>query len=131
MKYLLDTSVFLWGVAAEERLNAMAQEVLTAASSELYLSVAGTWEIAIKFALGSLLLPKTPSEYIPYAQRLWSIQTLNIAQQHSLRAGELPAHHRGPFDRMIIAQALSERMTLLTADRVLQKYKVDLIFCGK
>jgi len=48
-----------------------------------------------------------------------------------LRAGELPAHHRDPFDRMIIAQALSERMTLLTADRVLQKYKVDLIFCGK
>jgi len=48
MKYLLDTSVFLWGVAAEERLNAMAQEVLTAASSELYLSVAGAWEIAVR-----------------------------------------------------------------------------------
>ena len=131
MKYLLDTSVFLWGVAAEERLNAVAREVLTASSSELYLSVAGTWEIAIKFALGSLPLPNSPSEYIPYAQRLWSVQTLNITQEHALRAGELPAHHRDPFDRMIIAQALSERMTLLTADRVLQKYKVDLIFCGK
>ena len=131
MKYLLDTSVFLLGVAAEERLNARAQELLTAPSSELYMSVAGTWEIAIKFALGSLPLPKAPSEYIPYAQRLWRIQTLNITQEHALRAGELPAHHRDPFDRMIIAQALSERMTLLTADRVLQKYKVDLIFCGK
>jgi PIN domain nuclease of toxin-antitoxin system len=91
----------------------------------------GAWEIAIKCALGSLPLPKAPLEYIPYAQRLWSIQTLNITQEHALRAGELPAHHRDPFDRMIIAQALSERMTLLTADRVLQKYKVDLIFCGK
>src|SRR5437762_12889278 len=99
MKYLLDTSVFLWGVAAEERLNVMAQEVLTAASSELYLSVAGTWEIAIKFALGSLPLPKAPSEYIPYAQRLWSIQTLNITQEHALRAGELPAHHRDQIGR--------------------------------
>ena len=131
MKYLLDTSVFLWGLAAEERLNATARKVLTASSSELYLSVAGAWEIAIKFALGSLPLPKAPSEYLPYAQRLWSIQALNITQEHALRASELPVHHRDPFDRMIIAQALSERMTLLTADRVLQKYKVDLIFCGK
>jgi PIN domain nuclease of toxin-antitoxin system len=48
-----------------------------------------------------------------------------------LAAAELPAHHRDPFDRMLIAQAVSEQMTLLTADRVLQKYKVDLIFCGK
>jgi len=120
-----------FGAWPPRRLNATARKVLTASSSELYLSVAGVWEIAIKFALGSLPLPKTPSEYLPYAQRLWSIQTLNITQEHALRAGELPAHHRDPFDRMIIAQALSERMTLLTADRVLQKYKVDLIYCGK
>jgi PIN domain nuclease of toxin-antitoxin system len=131
MKYLLDTSVFLLGVAAEERLNARAQQVLTAPSSELYMSVAGTWEIAIKFALGSLPLPKAPSEYIPYAQRLWRIQTLNITQEHALRAGELPVHHRDPFDRMIIAQALSDKMTLLSADRTFQKYRVDLIYCGK
>ncbi len=131
MKYLLDTSVFLWGVAAEDRLNAMAQEVLTASSSELYLSAAGAWEIVIKYALGSLPLPKAPSEYILYAQRLWGIQTLNITQEHAFRAGELPAHHRDPFDRMLIAQALSERMTLLTADRAFQEYKVDLIYCGK
>jgi len=131
MKYLLDTSVFLWGVAAEERLNAAAQEILADPSSELYLSVAGTWEIAIKFALGSLPLPKAPSEYIPYAQRLWRIHTLNITQEHAFRAGELPVFHRDPFDRMIIAQALSEKMTLLSADHAFQKYKVDLIFCGK
>jgi PIN domain nuclease of toxin-antitoxin system len=131
MKYLLDTSVFLLGVAAEERLNARAQEVLTAPSSELYMSVAGTWEIAIKFALGSLPLPKAPSEYIPYAQRLWRIQTLNITQEHAFRAGELPVHHRDPFDRMIIAQALSDKMTVLSADRTFQKYRVDLIYCGK
>jgi len=130
MKYLLDTSVFIWSLAAEDRLNPLAQDVLTASSSELYLSAAGTWEIAIKFALGSLPLPKAPSAYIPYAQRLWDIQTLNITQEHALRAGELPLHHRDPFDRMIIAQALSERMTLLTADRVFQKYKVEIIFCG-
>ncbi len=59
------------------------------------------------------------------------LQTLNITHEHVFTAGELPAHHRDPFDRMLIAQAVSEQMTLLTADHVLQKYKVDLIFCGK
>jgi PIN domain nuclease of toxin-antitoxin system len=59
------------------------------------------------------------------------MQALDITHEHALRAGELPMHHRDPFDRMLIAQALSEQMTLLTADRVFQKYKVDLIFCGK
>jgi PIN domain nuclease of toxin-antitoxin system len=131
VKFLLDTNVFLWGLSEEHKLNPRAQEILKSSSSELYFSAAGSWEIAIKFALGSLPLPKAPSEYIPYAQRLWGIQTLNITQEHALRAGELPVHHRDPFDRMLIAQALSEQMTLLTADRIFQKYKVDSIFCGK
>jgi PIN domain nuclease of toxin-antitoxin system len=97
----------------------------------MYFSAASCWEIAIKFALGSLPLPKTPSQFIPHGLRAWAVSTLNITQEHALAAAELPAHHRDPFDRMLIAQAVSEQMTLLTADRVLQKYKVDLIFCGK
>jgi PIN domain nuclease of toxin-antitoxin system len=131
MKFLLDTNVFLWGLSEEYKLNLTAQEILTSSTSELYFSAVGSWEIAIKFALGSLPLPKAPSEYIPHALRVWALRALDITHEHALRAGELPAHHRDPFDRMLIAQALSEQMTLLTADRVFQKYKVDLIFCGK
>ncbi len=131
MKCLLDTSVFLWSLAAEHKLNPRAKDFLTSPSAELYLSAASSWEIAIKFALGTLTLPKVPSEFIPYALRLWAIRALNITHEHALRAGELPAHHRDPFDRLLIAQALSEQMTLLTADRVFQKYKVDMILCGK
>jgi PIN domain nuclease of toxin-antitoxin system len=131
MKFLLDTNVFLWGLSEEYKLNLTAQEILTSSTSELYFSAVGSWEIAIKFALGSLPLPKAPSEYIPHALRAWALRALDITHEHALRAGELPAHHRDPFDRMLIAQALSEQMTLLTADRVFQKYKVDLIFCGK
>jgi PIN domain nuclease of toxin-antitoxin system len=131
MKYLLDTNVFLWGLSAEHRLNSWAQEILKSSASELYFSAAGSWEIAIKYALGALPLPKPPSEYIPYALRMWAVRALNITHEHALREGELPAHHRDPFDRLLIAQALSEQMTLLTANRVLQEYKVDLIFCGK
>lgn len=130
MKYLLDTNVLLWGLTAEHKLNSRAQEILKSSASELYFSAAGSWEIAMKYALGGLTLPKPPSEYVPYALRLWAVRGLDITQEHALRAGELPAHHRDPFDRMLISQAVSEKMTLLTADRVLQKYKVDLIFCG-
>jgi PIN domain nuclease of toxin-antitoxin system len=131
MKFLLDTSVFLWGLSDEHRLNPRAREILTSSSSELHFSAAGTWEIAIKFALGALALPKAPWEFVPYALRSWPMRALDITHEHALRAGELPMHHRDPFDRMLIAQALSEQMTLLTADRVFQEYKVDLIFCGK
>jgi PIN domain nuclease of toxin-antitoxin system len=131
VKFLLDTNVFLWGLSAEHKLNPRAQEVLTSSSSELYFSAASSWEIAIKFALGSLPLPKAPSEFIPHALRAWAMRALDITHEHALRAGELPAHHRDPFDRLLIAQAMAEEMTLLTADRVFQKYKIDLIFCGK
>jgi PIN domain nuclease of toxin-antitoxin system len=130
MKCLLDTSVFLWSLAAEHKLNQRAKDILTSPKTELYFSAASSWEIAIKFALGSLPLPKAPSEYIPHALRSWAIRSLNITHEHALRAGELPAHHRDPFDRLLIAQALEEQLTLLTADRVFQKYKLDLIFCG-
>jgi PIN domain nuclease of toxin-antitoxin system len=131
MKFLLDTSVFLWVLSGEDRLNPRAQEILRSSSSELHFSAVGTWEITIKFALGALPLPKAPWEFVPHALRSWPMQALNITHEHALRAGALPMHHRDPFDRMLIAQALSEQMTLLTADHVFQRYKVDLIFCGK
>lgn len=131
MKFLLDTNVFLWSLAEEHKLNSRAQEILTSSSSELYFSAAGSWEIAVKFALGKLPLPKPPSVYIPRALRSWTISALDITHEHALRAGELPAHHRDPFDRLLIAQARAEKMTLLTADRVFRNYKVDMIFCGR
>jgi PIN domain nuclease of toxin-antitoxin system len=131
MRFLLDTNIFLWAMAEDYKLNSRAQKILKASSSELYFSAAGSWEIAIKFAAGSLPLPKAPSEYIPNALRLWAVRSLDITYEHALRAGQLPPHHRDPFDRMLIAQAISERMTVLTADRAFQKYNVDLIYCGR
>lgn len=131
MKFLLDTSVFLWALDADFRLNARAREILTTQSHELFLSAVSVWEIAIKFALGSLPLPKAPSEYIFVAVRTWGLRTLDITLEHALRAGELPPHHRDPFDRMLIAQAATEKMTLLTADQVFHAYKIEMILCGK
>lgn len=131
MKYLLDTSVFLWSLGAEHKLNQKARDLLSSSDSALYLSAASSWEIAIKFALGTLALPKPPSQFVPSAIRALAIRPLDITHSHSLTAGELPPHHRDPFDRMLIAQTNMENMVLLTADRTFLKYDVTIMFCGK
>jgi PIN domain nuclease of toxin-antitoxin system len=131
VKYLLDTSVFLWSAGAPEKLNKQATSLLTSKTAKLYLSAASSWEIAIKFALGSLRLSSAPSEFIPRAMSTLALHSLHITHFHSLAAGELPRHHRDPFDRMLIAQARSETMVLLTADKAFAKYDVETLFCGK
>jgi PIN domain nuclease of toxin-antitoxin system len=131
MKYLLDTSVFLWSLGADHRLNQNAKTILSAPTSELYLSPASSWEIAIKYALGSLPLAKPPSEFVPSSMTALGVRSLEITHLHSLIAGGLPPHHRDPFDRMLIAQAQAEDMTLLTGDRNLHRYEVELIFCNR
>jgi PIN domain nuclease of toxin-antitoxin system len=131
VKYLLDTSVFLWSAGAPEKLNKQATSLLSSISSDLYLSAASSWEIAVKFALGSLALPKRPSQFIPHAMRTLALRSLDITHFYSLAAGELPQHHRDPFDRMLIAQARAEALVLLTADSALKSDDVELMFCGK
>jgi PIN domain nuclease of toxin-antitoxin system len=130
MKYLLDTSVFLWSLGAEHKLNQKARDLISSTAAELYLSAASSWEMAIKYALGTLALPKPPSQFVPNAIGSLAIRSLDITYFHSLMAGELPLHHRDPFDRMLIAQARLENMTLLTADRTFSKYEVKTMFCG-
>jgi PIN domain nuclease of toxin-antitoxin system len=131
VKYLLDTSVFLWSNGAPEKLNRQGTAVLSSVSSEIYLSAASSWEIAIKFALGTIRLPSPPSQFIPDTLRILSIRSLEISHFHALAAGALPIHHRDPFDRMLIAQACSEEMVLLTTDKIFAQYDVETLFCGK
>jgi PIN domain nuclease of toxin-antitoxin system len=131
MKYLLDTRIFLWSLGAEHKLNQKARELLSSSAADLYLSAASSWEIAIKYALGTLAIPKPPSQFVPNGIGLLALRSLEITHFHSLAAGELPRHHRDPFDRMLIAQGRMENMVLLTADRTFLKYDVKIMFCGK
>jgi len=131
VKYLLDTHVFLWGVAAPAKLNKKAARILSSTLAELYLSPATSWEIAIKFSLGSLPLLKPPSQFVLEGMQALALRTLEITHVHALEAGDLPKHHSDPFDRMLIAQARSEAMVLLTADTTFKRYDVEVVFCGK
>ena len=117
MRALLDTHCWLWMQVSPQRLSAEARDLVSDLENELYFSVASGWEIAIKYALGRLPLPDPPEQYIPRALERQRIETLPVELRHALRVSGLPTHHRDPFDRLLIAQALTEDLTLLTVDR--------------
>src|SRR5215467_5274847 len=131
MKYLLDTSVLLKARAGEDALNEKGKLVLSDPEADLYLSAVCTWEISIKFASGALKLPFPPSEFIRDSFARWQFRRMDITHEHAMAAGELPLHHRDPFDRMLVAQAYLEGLTLLTADSAIERYDVESLYCGK
>jgi PIN domain nuclease of toxin-antitoxin system len=131
MSYLLDTTVFVWLLKEPEKLNRRALELLEDEGQNVFLSSVTSWELAIKSAIGKLTLPKKPDELISEVFANFSFQPLSITHAHSLAVGELALHHRDPFDRMLIAQARSEKLVLMTADLMIQKYPVETLWCGK
>ncbi len=94
-------------------------------------SVASCWEIVIKTWSGKLILPDTSAEFLTRALKLMLLHSLEITHLHALAVAELSDHHRDPVDRMLIAQANVEGMTLLTLDRVFGKYKMEQFYCGR
>ena len=130
MRYLLDTSVFLWAVGPYELLNKAGQDILDS-SAELFLSAASSWEIAVKSSIKKLPLPEPARRYVPRMLLATGIQSLPITHAHALAVADLPFYHTDPFDRLLVAQAQSEKMVLLTADNSLVKYDVETLWCGK
>lgn len=113
--------------AAPERFSSKALKLLEDTGNDLYLSAVSAWEIAIKHALGKLPLPMPPREYMLSRMETSDIQALPITHSHALQVAELPAHHRDPFDRLLVVQANLERLKLLTADAKISDYDVEVI----
>ena len=131
MRYLLDTGIWLWSVTVPERISAEDRLLLADSQQEVYLSAASSWEISLKWARGKLPLPEPPVRYIPDRMAALAIRPLPITHTHSLAVSELPMHHTDPFDRLLIAQAQIEDMTILTADRAFNRYDVKILWCGQ
>jgi len=129
MRLLLDTSVVLWSATGDRRLSSQTMELINSRESIVFFSSVSTWEIAIKYALGDLLLRQEPAEFVPKVIQDLKLQTLDITQRHAIEVGRLPMHHRDPFDRMLVAQARVEGMRLLTSDHNLQRYDVEQFYC--
>lgn len=127
MRILLDTQVWLWMLAAPERLSPESRTLLVAAETELLFSAVSAWEIAIKHGLGKLQLPESPAKYIPRMMVRTSVAPLPIHHRHALHVASLPEYHRDPFDRLLVAQAQLESVPIISADRHFRHYDVDVL----
>ncbi|MBK9005609.1 MAG: type II toxin-antitoxin system VapC family toxin [Anaerolineae bacterium] len=128
MKLLFDTHTFLWWNTEDPRLSARAADLIADGKNEIFLSVASVWEISIKAAKGKLVLPEPPEQYISNRMNLYQIQSLPVLIRHAVKVYELPAHHRDPFDRLLIAQSQAESMPLISVDSDIQKYDVEVVW---
>lgn len=122
MRLLLDTHVVLWQLSGERELSAPARAAISEAD-DLLLSVVSFAEIGIKTSVGKLEVPDDLQGRIADS----GVRTLGLSPAHGLAVSELPVHHRDPFDRLIIAQAMIERLTVVTADARFQPYGVRLL----
>jgi len=127
VRVLLDTQVWLWMLAAPERLSEPTRALVVATDNELLLSAASAWEITIKYALGKLRLPEAPGDLIPRLMARTGMTPLPVYHRHALHVATLPARHRDPFDRLLIAQAQLEQLPILTADRSFEVYDVETL----
>jgi PIN domain nuclease of toxin-antitoxin system len=126
MRLLLDTHVFLWIQTAPERLKQQL-ELVEDERNALVVSAASSWEIAIKHQLGRLPLPEEPARYVPSRIQTIGAQPLPVEHAHALAVADLPALHGDPFDRLLVAQAQLEDLTILTADEIVAQYPVATI----
>jgi PIN domain nuclease of toxin-antitoxin system len=124
LKLLLDTHAALWYLSDDERLGERARQHLDDENNHVLLSAAVVWEIAIKRGLGKL---EAPDEYLRLLLDA-GVQPLAVSLDHAAAVETLPPHHRDPFDRILVVQALSEQAALVSRDTALQPYGVTLIW---
>ena len=128
MKLLLDTHAFLWLNDESERLSQTVKELCSSGEHEFYLSMATPWEMQIKHQLGKLSLAMPISELVIKNTQENNIRLLPIELSHINYLEQLPQHHKDPFDRIIIAQAIIEGMAVVTIDHVFADYLVQIVW---
>jgi PIN domain nuclease of toxin-antitoxin system len=127
MRILLDTHIFLWWDNQPDQLSPQAKALCQDPTNDLVLSVASVWEMQIKQQLGKLSLRLPLNKLIEEQRQSNGLEILPVSLPHALALEVLPMHHRDPFDRMLIAQAMAENMGLLSADPMFKQYDVTLL----
>jgi PIN domain nuclease of toxin-antitoxin system len=128
VRVLVDTHTFLWALLKDPRLSQNAQQILTSDSNELVFSLASLWEISIKIKLGKLRAVGSSVAYVRDEMEEYGMELLPIRFEHILQLEVLPPHHGDPFDRLLIAQARSESLPILTSDARFPDYDVQLLW---
>lgn len=127
-RLLLDTHTFLWWLDDAPQLSAAAIRAISDANNECYLSLASCWEMAIKSSLGKLHLAKPVERFVSEQLAENSFILLNIELRHVAKVQKMPFQHRDPFDRLLIAQAITEKLTIVTADKAFAEYAVKTLW---
>jgi PIN domain nuclease of toxin-antitoxin system len=126
MKVLIDTHVLLWGIEDPAKVSSRVRTLLPVA--EVWISVASLWEIIAKVQIGKLVLPTPVGDYLAEKLKMNGVSVLALNFDHVRRLEEIPLHHRDPFDRILIAQSLEEKLPLVSADPHFEKYPIQLIW---
>jgi PIN domain nuclease of toxin-antitoxin system len=128
VRLLLDTHAFLWWVTDDDRLSERAGELIADGANDVYFSAASAWEIAIKAGLGRIRLPDEAWTFTPQQLERNAFQALPVHVAHAVAVIALPDAHRDPFDRILVAQAMSEGLTIVSADPELARYAVPVLW---
>jgi len=128
LKYLSDTHALLWIVDRNSQLSNTAQEIYLDEDNEILISSASIWEMAIKISLKRLIIPGNLQEFVKEHVIGNNIQILNISLSHIHRLETLQYHHRDPFDRLLISQAIEENIPIISSDNRFDQYGVNRIW---
>ncbi len=128
MKYLLDTHTFLWLAADPGKLSKTVRDILIQTENDLLLSAASGWETALLWKLKRIELPEEPLFFIPQVIQALSLTPLPIGFETAITAATLPLIHRDPFDRLLVATAMREKVQILGKDQILIEYGVELVW---
>jgi PIN domain nuclease of toxin-antitoxin system len=128
VRLLLDTHSFLWFISGHANLSSTARSLIEDATNQPLLSIASLWEMAIKLSIGKLNLAQPFGELIPQQMEVNGIELLPIDIGHTAVVSELPFHHRDPFDRLLIAQAMIEEIPVVGADSAFDAYPIKRLW---
>jgi len=128
VRILLDTQAFLWMVWGAPEFSSKAKRLIVDPENNLFLSLASIWEIAIKSSIGKLKIADPIESFIPAEMQENDIERLDVTFRHVVRVASLPFHHRDPFDRLLVCQVAEERLTLISADPMFDRYKIPRIW---
>ena len=128
MKYLLDTHAFLWFVSEDNKLSSKARSIIKNSNNEVYFSAVSAWEMSIKIRLGRLTIEEDLEPFMIKQLAENNFSTLSITIFHSIHTSKLPDIHKDPFDRMIVAQAQVEDLSIISKDKNIKKYKAPVVW---
>lgn len=127
MKLLLDTHIFLWYVSKDKRLPVALKDAIRNLENQVFLSVVSLWEAIVKYQLDKLPLPHPPEAYLPQQRKKHQIASLDLDEASVSHLTNLPRIHRDPFDRILICQALEHGLILVTVDKQISQYPVQVL----